>query len=80
MRDNLESEKIVHAILGLTKSLGLPTVAEGMEDAELRRLMVEGGCELGQGFYFRKADARAKPVGPPLRACCPTARASRPTR
>lgn len=54
MRENLESEKIVHAILGLTKSLGLPTVAEGIEDAELRQLMIESGCELGQGYYFGK--------------------------
>jgi predicted signal transduction protein with EAL and GGDEF domain len=32
MVNNPESEKIVDAILGLTKSLNLPTVAEGIED------------------------------------------------
>jgi len=54
MRDNRESEKIVHAILGLTKNLGLPTVAEGIENAEMLKLMDECGCELGQGYYFGK--------------------------
>ena len=55
MRDNPESAKIVSAILGLTRSLGLPTIAEGIEDAEALLRMVEGGCEFGQGFYFGEA-------------------------
>ena len=55
MRDNPESDKIVNAILGLTKSLGLPTIAEGVEDAELLAIMIEKGCDFGQGFFFGKA-------------------------
>ncbi len=50
-----ESAKIVSAILGLTRSLGLPTTAEGIEDAGAMARMVEGGCEFGQGFYFSGA-------------------------
>jgi EAL domain-containing protein (putative c-di-GMP-specific phosphodiesterase class I) len=55
MQSNPESEKIVNAILGLTKSLGLPAVAEGIEDDAARRLAMQSGCEIGQGFYFGKA-------------------------
>lgn len=59
-----ESRKIVHAILGLSRSLGLPTVAEGIEDAALLDLITRCGCELGQGYYFGKpmpaAEARVR--------------------
>ena len=50
-----ESAKIVNAILGLTRSLGLTTTAEGIEDVEAMRRMTEGGCDFGQGFYFSRA-------------------------
>ena len=55
MRANAESEKIIDAILGLTGSLHLPTVAEGIEDLPTLRMLTEKGCELGQGYYFGKA-------------------------
>jgi EAL domain-containing protein (putative c-di-GMP-specific phosphodiesterase class I) len=55
MGSNPESAKIVSAILGLTRSLGLPTTAEGIEDADAVKQMIEGGCEFGQGFYFSRA-------------------------
>jgi diguanylate cyclase (GGDEF)-like protein len=52
---NAESEKIIDAILGLTGSLQLPVVAEGIEDAATLRMLTAKGCELGQGYYFGKA-------------------------
>ncbi len=55
MRGNAESEKIIDAILGLTGSLHLPTVAEGIEDAVTLRMLTAKGCALGQGYYFGKA-------------------------
>jgi diguanylate cyclase (GGDEF)-like protein len=55
MRGNAESEKIIDAILGLTSSLHLPTVAEGIEDEATLRMLAAKGCALGQGFYFGKA-------------------------
>ena len=55
MQENHESEKIVDAILKLAKSLDLPTVAEGIENAIVLRHLVDGGCEFGQGYYFGKA-------------------------
>ncbi|CAN5143857.1 hypothetical protein BH10PSE9_BH10PSE9_26030 [soil metagenome] len=54
LRDNPESGRIVNAILGLTRSLGLPATAEGIEDAEARSHLAEVGCEFGQGYYFGK--------------------------
>jgi EAL domain-containing protein (putative c-di-GMP-specific phosphodiesterase class I) len=55
MVNNPESEKIVDAILGLTKSLNLPTVAEGIEDLPVLLRLAAKGCEFGQGYYFGKA-------------------------
>jgi predicted signal transduction protein with EAL and GGDEF domain len=55
MRANPESEKIIDAILGLTGSLHLPTVAEGIEDAATMHMLMAKGCGLGQGYYFGKA-------------------------
>jgi diguanylate cyclase (GGDEF)-like protein len=55
MRGNAESEKIIDAILGLTGSMNLPVVAEGIEDAVTLRMLTAKGCELGQGYYFGKA-------------------------
>jgi len=55
MQSNAESEKIIDAILGLTKNLHLPAVVEGIETHEELRALLEKGCEYGQGFYFGKA-------------------------
>jgi diguanylate cyclase (GGDEF)-like protein len=52
MQNNNESEKIIDAILGLTNSLNLPTVAEGIENSIVLRQLMEKGCGIGQGYYF----------------------------
>jgi diguanylate cyclase (GGDEF)-like protein len=57
MQENLDSEKIVDAILGLTQNLNLPTVAEGIETPEVLPFLASKGCEFGQGYYFGKAMA-----------------------
>ena len=46
--------KISAAIVALTKSLGLETIAEGIETVEQTRRMVEMGCDYGQGYLFGK--------------------------
>jgi diguanylate cyclase (GGDEF)-like protein len=54
LHDRIESAKIVGAIIGLGKSLGLPTIAEGVEterDAEALRAM---GCTIAQGHLYSK--------------------------
>jgi diguanylate cyclase (GGDEF)-like protein len=55
MQTNPESEKIVDAILGLTKNLNLQAVAEGIEDSATLLRLAAKGCEFGQGYYFGRA-------------------------
>jgi diguanylate cyclase (GGDEF)-like protein len=51
-------ETLVRAIIGLGRTLGLATVAEGIERAEQRAELAALGCELGQGYHF------ARPLDP----------------
>lgn len=45
---------IVNAVLGLAKSLGIKTVAEGVETAEHAEYLRDKGCDMGQGYLFSK--------------------------
>ncbi len=55
MNSDAGSAKIVRSVIDLAKSLGLPTIAEGIEHREaMQEIMLSGG-EYGQGFYFGKA-------------------------
>ncbi|MBK1672293.1 hypothetical protein CKO35_03055 [Ectothiorhodospira shaposhnikovii] len=45
-------ETIVRAIIGLGKSLGLETVAEGIEEDRQLRFLLQEGCMAGQGYLF----------------------------
>jgi diguanylate cyclase (GGDEF)-like protein len=49
-----EDASIVRAVLELGHSLGLDVVAEGVEDQEVLRQLIELGCDYAQGFYFSK--------------------------
>ncbi len=50
-----ESAKIVQAIVGLSRSLGVDTVAEGVETEEQARALQRLGCHFAQGYLFGKA-------------------------
>ena len=52
MTENRESRKIVSAVVGLGQSLGLATVAEGIETQEQAEMMLWLGCEFGQGYFY----------------------------
>jgi diguanylate cyclase (GGDEF)-like protein/PAS domain S-box-containing protein len=52
MTERRESRKIVAGVVGLGQSLGLRTVAEGIETRDQAETMLWLGCELGQGWYF----------------------------
>lgn len=54
MTERRESRKIVSAVVGLGQSLGLQTVAEGVETEEQAEMLLLFGCELGQGWLFGK--------------------------
>ncbi|MFN2589542.1 MAG: putative bifunctional diguanylate cyclase/phosphodiesterase [Actinomycetota bacterium] len=45
---------MVSAIIQLAHSLGMDSLAEGIETEEQHRFLVERGCRLGQGFHFSR--------------------------
>ena len=47
-------EPLVKAIINMAASLGLKTVAEGIEDAATLNKLVALGCDIGQGYYWSK--------------------------
>jgi diguanylate cyclase (GGDEF)-like protein len=54
LHERPESAKIVDAVIGLSRSLGVQTVAEGVEterDAQVLRVL---GCGLAQGYLFSR--------------------------
>lgn len=55
MRSDVGSAKIVRSVIDLAKSLGLPTIAEGIEHREAMQEIMHSGGEYGQGFYFGRA-------------------------
>lgn len=54
MTEQRDSRKIVAAVVGLGQSLGLTTVAEGVETAEQAEMLRWLGCEQGQGWLYGK--------------------------
>ncbi|MDB5652210.1 MAG: hypothetical protein JWL62_3730 [Hyphomicrobiales bacterium] len=54
MGENEHSRAIVAAIVGLGTSLGIQTVAEGIEDPGAVRVLRKLGCHTGQGYLFAK--------------------------
>jgi len=52
MERDPEALRLVHAIITLANTLGLPVVAEGIESASTARTLVQLGCAMGQGFHF----------------------------
>jgi PAS domain S-box-containing protein len=58
MMKSRESRKIVASIIGLGHSLGLVTVAEGVETEEQAEMLLWLGCEQGQGWLYGKAMPR----------------------
>jgi diguanylate cyclase (GGDEF)-like protein len=52
--ESKESASIVHILMQLGKTLGLKTLAEGIEDEAQLRILLREGCDYGQGFLFRR--------------------------
>ena len=63
---------IVRGMVDLGRTLGLEIVAEGVETDAQRRLLVEGRCDLAQGYLFARplepADASLLLLGTAVRA------------
>jgi len=54
-----QSRIVVGAVIALARSLGISTVAEGVETEEQSRLLLAYGCVEGQGYHF----SRPRPAG-----------------
>ncbi len=46
--------KIVRAIVDLAHNFGLRVVAEGVEDTDVEQLIIEHGCDVGQGYLYSR--------------------------
>lgn len=49
-----EDAAIVHAIIQMAHSLGLATIAEGVEDTAALARLRSYGCDMAQGFHFAR--------------------------
>jgi EAL domain-containing protein (putative c-di-GMP-specific phosphodiesterase class I) len=47
-----ESLALVRAILALAGTLGIETIGEGIESLQQRDLLLQLGCEYGQGYFY----------------------------
>ena len=56
--DSADGERLLGAVIGLCRAIGVPTVAEHVESEQQLALLLKLGCNLGQGFWLQ----------PPLRA------------
>jgi len=52
--DSRKDYEILRTVVLLAKSLGLETVAEGIESEQQLGLLQDSGCQTGQGFYFSR--------------------------
>ena len=60
MLTSKDSAAIVAAIARLGESLGMPVTAEGIEDEDIERKLIELGCAKGQGWYFGRPMSNAQ--------------------
>ena len=52
-----DAAALIDTLVQLGRSLGIKTLAEGIEDTAQLRALQRAGCDLGQGFLF------SRPVG-----------------
>jgi EAL domain-containing protein (putative c-di-GMP-specific phosphodiesterase class I) len=60
LAENPNDTAILQAVLHLGQSLGIDTVAEGIETQVQADFLRAQGCNLGQGYLFGKAVPRAR--------------------
>ncbi|MDQ5908679.1 MAG: putative Diguanylate cyclase [Pseudomonadota bacterium] len=54
MVDNADDRTLAKTIVVMGHSLGLQVVAEGVETEQQRRILLEQGCDLAQGYLFSR--------------------------
>jgi EAL domain-containing protein (putative c-di-GMP-specific phosphodiesterase class I) len=55
MASSRRQRELVRGIVGLTRTLRLDVVAEGIETAGQRQICADVGCRYGQGFLFARS-------------------------
>ena len=55
MAANEGSDKIVRSVINLGRDLSLEVVAEGVENAQMAKRLLELGCHYGQGYGYAPA-------------------------
>lgn len=68
---NTQDQALVFALIGLSHSLSIKTIAEGVETAEQAEKIQSLGCQFGQGYYFAKplnSDEVSRLLGEPALA------------
>ena len=53
---NGANRRIIRAMVGVAKELGIHTLVEGMETEAQRQFLREVGCELAQGYLFHRPE------------------------
>ena len=51
-----KDKKVVQAIVGLARTLGVETVAEFVENEEVLKTLIECGVDYAQGYYIGKPE------------------------
>ena len=54
IRSSRKDFRIIELILDIAKYIGVPVIAEGVEDEDQLNLLKEAGCDIVQGYYFSK--------------------------
>jgi diguanylate cyclase (GGDEF)-like protein len=54
MADSPESSALIHTLVQLGKTLGLETLAEGIEESEQRSQLEREQCDSGQGYLYAR--------------------------
>jgi EAL domain-containing protein (putative c-di-GMP-specific phosphodiesterase class I) len=63
MLDDAQDRALVEGVIGLARTFGCSVVAEGVESPAQARLLMELGCELGQGTGIAPAMPAAQVTG-----------------
>jgi EAL domain-containing protein (putative c-di-GMP-specific phosphodiesterase class I) len=61
--DDSKSAALASAIVAMSRSLGIATVAEGIENAEQAARMTALGCTFGQGYHYARPLEGSKVMG-----------------
>jgi diguanylate cyclase len=54
MTSDPDDAAVVGSIIDLARALGLRVVAEGVEEDSTRRMLINGGCEVAQGWLYAR--------------------------